>query len=907
MAYSQCPRKAFLILRGDQGGISHDYVDLLESRASKRLHTFLDTLRFDGLNLQASGERGIADNADVTAHAKLRCGDWEADVDALVRSEKSTGKAKHSYDPYVTVGTNEIPKEQKIRLAFIAAILSKLGSFRVETGNVINVSGKISRIRLTTIFPAIEKITSTLTSWRKHPPEPPPIVFNDHCSVCQFRKTCLEQAEKDDSLSLLDRMTPKIMQRYRKKGIFTTTQLSYLFKPRRPRKRRRPAPQKFNLELQALALRTRKTYVEESPSVPLHHVEIFLDIEGIPDCRTHYLIGMMVLVDDNHMRYSFWADTEQEEKKIFDDCLRIIEKYPEAPVYHYGSYEQKCLDYVAKKYDQNYDSIKRRLVNVNPLVFGKIYFPTRSNSLKDIGNFLGETWSHPEASGLMSIVWRLRWEETRDAILKQQLLAYNMEDCQALQRLVSEIRNIGRDSFTRADIDFASNPKQNTTPTGQVIHDSLKAILHIAHADYRRNRIEIRQGEIHGKIKRPSGGQKGHPGYDRDRAPKPNKIVRLRRAIKCKNHIGKPALVPTNKEAEHTIIDLAFTKNGCRKMVTKYAGIISYCQLCKKNYRPPTLTLFKRSLLFGDGFRVWVAYQRIILRLSYRIIGAVAREMFHESLSDASIINFTTELSKDYISTEKKSLQMILSSPFVHVDETKINIRGENQYVWVLTDGEHVVLKHTETRESDFILDILKNYKGVMISDFYAGYDSSPCRQQKCLVHLIRDLNDDLWKNPYDLEFERFVGSFKALLSPIIADVDKHGLKRHFLHKHEKAVEKFYKETIERECVSDIAKGYQKRFLRYQESLFRFLEEDGIPWNNNAAERAIRHLAVQRKISGTFFKDTFVHYLRLLGIAQTCRFQEKSFLHFLLSKQKNVDQFKEPKHRKASRPALNAM
>ena len=46
-----------------------------------------------------------------------------------------------------------------------------------------------------------------------------------------------------------------------------------------------------------------------------------------------------------------------------------------------------------------------------------------------------------------------------------------------------------------------------------------------------------------------------------------------------------------------------------------------------------------------------------------------------------------------------------------------------------------------------------------------------------------------------------------------------------------------------------------------------FLAEDGIPWNNNMAERAIRQLAVQRKISGSFFKGVVSHYLLLLAIS----------------------------------------
>jgi len=60
-----------------------------------------------------------------------------------------------------------------------------------------------------------------------------------------------------------------------------------------------------------------------------------------------------------------------------------------------------------------------------------------------------------------------------------------------------------------------------------------------------------------------------------------------------------------------------------------------------------------------------------------------------------------------------------------------------------------------------------------------------------------------------------------------------------------------------------------------------------------AAERALRHLAVQRKISGAFSEKGARDYLRLLAIAQSCRFQRKSFLGFLLSKSKNVDEYQD--------------
>jgi hypothetical protein len=69
------------------------------------------------------------------------------------------------------------------------------------------------------------------------------------------------------------------------------------------------------------------------------------------------------------------------------------------------------------------------------------------------------------------------------------------------------------------------------------------------------------------------------------------------------------------------------------------------------------------------------------------------------------------------------------------------------------------------------------------------------------------------------------------------------------------------------------------------------------------AERAIRQLAVQRKISNTFFKRVAPQYLLLLSISQTCRFQKKSFLKFLLSKERDVDAFRRTRPIRYSAPA----
>ena len=275
--------------------------------------------------------------------------------------------------------------------------------------------------------------------------------------------------------------------------------------------------------------------------------------------------------------------------------------------------------------------------------------------------------------------------------------------------------------------------------------------------------------------------------------------------------------------------------------------------------------------------------------------------MFGERMSTANITKYLNDFASEYRKTEKTIIERMLQNPFIHADETRISVQGTDHYVWVFTDSEHVVLRLTETREASIVHDFLMGFQGVLVTDFYPGYDSVACRQQKCWVHLIRDLNEDLWENPFNSEFEVFVSEVRNLIVPMLEAVDKYGLKRRNLGKFSKSIERFYNKIINnRNYESEITQKYQKRFERYRDSLFMFLQEDGIPWNNNMAERAIRELAVQRKIINTFYKRVAPPYLLLLGLAQTCRFQEKSFLKFLLSGEKDLDAFRVTKHKKIS-------
>jgi hypothetical protein len=241
----------------------------------------------------------------------------------------------------------------------------------------------------------------------------------------------------------------------------------------------------------------------------------------------------------------------------------------------------------------------------------------------------------------------------------------------------------------------------------------------------------------------------------------------------------------------------------------------------------------------------------------------------------------------------------LLDSPFVHADETNFTIEGVNWYVWVFTNGKYVIFKLTETREPGIVHQVLEKYEGVLISDFYTGYDSLTCKQQKCWVHLIRNLNKDLMENPFDMEYEGFILEVRSLIIPIMEVVQRYGLKKVHLQKFEKEVDRFYKDLIDnKQYKSELTLRYQQHFKKYKDSLFTFLGQDGVPWHNNTAENAIRHVAIQREISkASFHEEPTRNYLVLLGIRQTCRYQNKSFFRFLFSGETNLDNFKPRKSR----------
>src|SRR5665213_3131456 len=230
-------------------------------------------------------------------------------------------------------------------------------------------------------------------------------------------------------------MTGKIIDRYHEKGIFTILQLSHLFRLRR--KRNRPQnPKRYLWELKALAIREKKTYVLQAPEIPDGPTFIYLDFEGLPQSDFIYLAGVLIRQPEKpEETHSFWANDKSEEEIVFKQLIGLLQKYPEAPILHYGSYDAKAIRKWKAKDKESFVAIEKRMVNVLSWFRTHVYPPTYTNSLKEIAGFLGFAWADGKVSGLDSMEWRKNWESGREGKWKGKLIRYNMEDNLALARV----------------------------------------------------------------------------------------------------------------------------------------------------------------------------------------------------------------------------------------------------------------------------------------------------------------------------------------------------------------------------------------------------------------------------------------------------------------------------------------
>lgn len=424
--------------------------------------------------------------------------------------------------------------------------------------------------------------------------------------------------EKDD-LSLLANLPNKERSRLRSKGIFTVNQLSYTFRPCRRIKRLAAKPEKYHHSLKALSIRERKIHIVGNPKLPIEGTPIYFDVEGIPDRDVYYLIGVRLESGTSGIRHALWADAAVDEEHIWRAFLGILSEIDNPVLIHFGNFDAIFLKRMCDRYggpQENSPAAKAIASSVNLLsvIFAQVYFPSYSNGLKEIARVMGFEWTDPLSSGLQSIVWRHRWEESCDPTIREKLIAYNAEDCEAL-RLVAHVlgrlseQDIGPDKslglgpgIVHAEL-LGKNLPSRWREFKSPISD-LEQINIAAHWHYQRDRVFVRSRlEKTTPIRRPR----------RHRTVKKADMVIILKTPTCCPECGEPERRKTGLFSR-TVQDLVFGKDSVKGRCVNYVFQAYRCRSCGNEYNVHEW-YHSRACKWGWNMLAYFVYHIVGLRV----------------------------------------------------------------------------------------------------------------------------------------------------------------------------------------------------------------------------------------------------------------------------------------------------
>jgi hypothetical protein len=226
-------------------------------------------------------------------------------------------------------------------------------------------------------------------------------------------------------------------------------------------------------------------------------------------------------------------------------------------------------------------------------------------------------------------------------------------------------------------------------------------------------------------------------------------------------------------------------------------------------------------------------------------------------LSVGELVELTHAVRRQLQPQADRLKAAVQTSTVVHGDETGWRENGQNGWAWAfVTDGPTAVryFEFDRSRSHRVAQRILgADWRGWLVTDFYAAYNLIPGRHQRCWVHLLRDLHDLKQEQGTSPEVAQWVSAVRKLYDAAHTWLREHPTptlaERHAI----------YAQLFTRAChlgaqyalTDDHPCGpLAKRLLRHQDELFQFVVVPGLPADNNLAERSIRPVVIMRKISG---------------------------------------------------------
>lgn len=275
-----------------------------------------------------------------------------------------------------------------------------------------------------------------------------------------------------------------------------------------------------------------------------------------------------------------------------------------------------------------------------------------------------------------------------------------------------------------------------------------------------------------------------------------------------------------------------------------------WCPHCRKAVEPiVTEALPKASI--GNGILVLCVWLHFSLGNTISQILEVFNFHLQFKISQGGLVQMWHRLADLLFAWYEEIRQDIQKTGVLHGDETGWRVNGKTHWLWCFTSRTATIFTIEQSRGSPVVLEFIQEcFNGVFVSDFWYAYNVLSCAKQKCLVHLLREL-ERVWKSKDSRgDWSRFCKKLKRLICDAIRLRKRRDeLEETTYQRRCQRIEKRLELIIEHEWSNQEARRLIKRLKRHQDELFTFLSNPDVPFDNNFGERSIRGAVIMRKNS----------------------------------------------------------
>lgn len=261
---------------------------------------------------------------------------------------------------------------------------------------------------------------------------------------------------------------------------------------------------------------------------------------------------------------------------------------------------------------------------------------------------------------------------------------------------------------------------------------------------------------------------------------------------------------------------------------------------------------------YGPRFEAWLVYLSDFQLLPLNRIIHMCVDLYGYRISPDTISKARKSCYEHLEGFEQQLKKLLSASSLLHADETGVRINGKLEWLHCLSNPSYTLLNVHDSRGMSAIEDmaVLPDFRGVLVHDCWHSYFKLDCQHALCNAHLLRELifHKEHSKQAWAQEMEELLRhachepsafSFESWQSKYESIIEK-GLAENPLPEIKRSKGKRGRQA--KPAVVNLL----ERFKNHSESVLRFIQNQVVPFTNNQAERDIRMVKVQQKISGTF-------------------------------------------------------